>query len=104
MLAWLGYMKHGEPQERVLGLKMYPPNLKPDFEEQARSFVDGVLDQVGRPPLTPVLRGDSGDGHGVRPNVVPSSTGKTLRRSEFSRIGALREQCPDEKECDACPR
>ena len=46
MLAWLGYMKHGEPQERVLGLKMYPPNLKPDFEEQARNFVDGVLDRV----------------------------------------------------------
>ena len=46
MLAWLGYMKHGEPQERVIGLKMYPPNLKPDFEEQARRFVDGVLDRV----------------------------------------------------------
>jgi hypothetical protein len=46
MLAWLGYMKHGEPQERVLGLKMYPPNLKPDYEEQARSFVDGVVDEV----------------------------------------------------------
>ena len=50
MLAWLGYMKHGEPQERVMGLKMYPPNLKPDFEEQARSFVDGVVDQtLGQP-------------------------------------------------------
>ncbi len=35
MLSWLGYMKHGEPQERVFGLKMPPPNLKPDFEEQA---------------------------------------------------------------------
>jgi flavodoxin len=46
MLAWLGYMKHGEPQERVFGLKMYPPNLKPDYEEQARTFVDGVYDQV----------------------------------------------------------
>ena len=50
MLAWLGYMKHGEPQARVMGLKMYPPNLKPDFEEQARSFSDGVVDQVfGKP-------------------------------------------------------
>jgi flavodoxin len=46
MLAWLGYMKHGEPQERVFGLKMYPPNLKPDFEEQARTFVNGVADEV----------------------------------------------------------
>ncbi|MGH3137526.1 MAG: flavodoxin family protein, partial [Gaiellaceae bacterium] len=35
MLGWLGYMKHGEPQERVFGLKMYPPNLKADYEEQA---------------------------------------------------------------------
>ncbi len=46
MLAWLGYMKHGEPQARVLGLKMYPPNLKPDFQEQAQSFVDSVLDRI----------------------------------------------------------
>lgn len=46
MLSWLGYMKHGEPQERVFGLKMYPPNLKPDFEEQAREFVNSVADQV----------------------------------------------------------
>ncbi len=46
MLAWLGYMKHGEPQERVFGLKMYPPNLKPDFEEQAKGFVDGLVDSL----------------------------------------------------------
>jgi flavodoxin len=49
MLSWLGYMKHGEPQERVLGLKMPPPNLKPDFEEQARTFVDGLVDRVLQP-------------------------------------------------------
>ena len=46
MLGWLGYMKHGEPQERVFGLKMYPPNLKSDFEEQARTFVNDVCDEV----------------------------------------------------------
>jgi hypothetical protein len=46
MLSWLGYMKHGEPQERVMGLTMPPPNLKPDFEEQARSFIDDVVDQT----------------------------------------------------------
>jgi flavodoxin len=46
MLAWLAYMKHGEPQERVFGLKMYPPNLKQDYEERARSFVDGVVDEA----------------------------------------------------------
>lgn len=48
MLAWLGYMKHGEPQERVLGLRVYPPNLKPDYEEQARRFAEGLLDRVSR--------------------------------------------------------
>jgi flavodoxin len=49
MLSWLGYMKHGEAQERVMGLKMPPPNLKPDFEEQAESFVDEVADRVFAP-------------------------------------------------------
>ena len=46
MLAWLGYMKHGEAQKRVFLLKMPPPNLKPDFEEQARNFANGVADEV----------------------------------------------------------
>jgi flavodoxin len=44
MLSWLGYMKHGEPQPRVMGLKMPPPNLQPDFEEQAMAFVDSLVD------------------------------------------------------------
>ncbi len=51
MLSWLGYMKHGEPQERVMGLAMPPPNLKPDFEEQASAFVDGLVDGVLRQPV-----------------------------------------------------
>ena len=46
MLSWLGYMKHGEPQGRVMGMTLPPPNLKPDFEEQATSFVDELTDQV----------------------------------------------------------
>jgi flavodoxin len=49
MLSWLGYMKHGEPQERVMGLTMPAPNLKPDFEEQAKRFVDGLMDEVLQP-------------------------------------------------------
>ena len=49
MLSWLGYMKHGEPQERVMGLKMPPPNLQPDYEEQAKTFVDGLVDRVLQP-------------------------------------------------------
>jgi len=44
--AWLGNMKNGEPKERVFGLKMYPPNLKPDYEEQARVFIDGLIAEV----------------------------------------------------------
>jgi hypothetical protein len=28
-----------------------PPNLKPDFEDQARSFVDGVVDKVLHQPV-----------------------------------------------------
>ena len=52
MLAWLGYMKHGEPQQRVLGLKMPPPNLQPGFDDQAKAFVDGLVDSVLRPRLT----------------------------------------------------
>ena len=51
MLAWLGYMKHGEPQARVFGLTMYPPNLKSDFEEQANAFADGLADGVLRRPV-----------------------------------------------------
>jgi len=46
MLSWLGYMKHGEAQKRVAGLKMPPPNLQTDFEEQTRAFVDRVANQV----------------------------------------------------------
>lgn len=49
MLSWLGYMKHGEAQSRVLGLKMPPPNLQPDFEQQAKTFADGLVDKVLQP-------------------------------------------------------
>ena len=49
MLSWLGYMKHGKPQERAMGLKMPPPNLQPDFEEQAKTFADGLVDGVLQP-------------------------------------------------------
>jgi flavodoxin len=51
MLSWLGYMKHGEPQERVMGMTMPPPNLKPDFAEQAKTFIDDVADRVFERPV-----------------------------------------------------
>ena len=49
MLSWLGYMKLGEPQGRSMGLRLPPPNLKPDFEEQAKAFADRLVDNVLRP-------------------------------------------------------
>ena len=49
MLAWLGYMKRGEPQKRSWGLTLPPPNLKPDFEEQARTFAHGLVNTVLAP-------------------------------------------------------
>ena len=57
MLSWLAFMRHGEPKERFLGVRMPPPNLRPDFEEQARSFVDGLADGVLRSPLATGARG-----------------------------------------------
>jgi hypothetical protein len=51
MLSWLGYMKHGEPQARTLGMSMPPPNLKPDFDDQARCFVDRIVDEVFNRPV-----------------------------------------------------
>ena len=51
MLSWLGYVKHGEPQARVFGMSMPPPNLKPDFEDRARSFVDGIVDTIVHQPV-----------------------------------------------------
>ena len=45
MLSWLAYMRRGEPRERILGIPMPPPNLKPGFEQQARDFVDQVAAQ-----------------------------------------------------------
>ena len=57
MLSWLAFMRHGEPKERFLGVKMPPPNLGPDYEEQARSFVDGLADSVLRQPLATGARG-----------------------------------------------
>jgi menaquinone-dependent protoporphyrinogen IX oxidase len=46
MLSWLGYMKHGEAQQRVLGLRMPPPSLQPNYAEQARKFVGEVVSQA----------------------------------------------------------
>ena len=68
MLAWLGYMKHGEPQERVFGLKMYPPNLDSDYEEQAAGFVNGVVDEVFGEPVTASAASSTTADAGVSPS------------------------------------
>jgi len=44
MLSWLSYMRYGEHRERSFGLKLPLPNLKPDFEDQARDFANRLLD------------------------------------------------------------
>lgn len=62
MLSWLGYMKHGEPQQRVGGLQMPPPNLQPDYEAQAQSFIDRVVAHLpSRPPSQPGPRSVAAD-------------------------------------------
>ena len=40
-----------------MGLKIPPPNLKPDFEEQAKTFADRLVDSV----LQPVGAGSRSD-------------------------------------------
>ena len=57
MLSWLAYMKHGEPREWSFGLRMPPPNLKPDFEQQARDFVNDVAGRQAAPRLVEVGAG-----------------------------------------------
>lgn len=46
MLSWLSYVKHGEPRERLLGLKLPAPNLQPGYGEAARAFAERALDQA----------------------------------------------------------
>jgi hypothetical protein len=39
-------MFFGGPKERLLGIRLPTPNLKPDFAEQARTFINGVADRA----------------------------------------------------------
>lgn len=48
MLSWLAFMFFGGPRGHFLGIRMPKPNLQPGYEEQARSFVDGLMDSVLR--------------------------------------------------------
>jgi menaquinone-dependent protoporphyrinogen IX oxidase len=46
MLSWLAFMFFGGPRGHFLGIPLPKPNLKPDYEEQARSFADGLVGTV----------------------------------------------------------
>ena len=46
MLSWLAFMFFGGPRGHFLGIPLPKPNLKPDYEEQAKTFVDAVADDV----------------------------------------------------------
>jgi menaquinone-dependent protoporphyrinogen IX oxidase len=49
MWSWLAFMRHGEPRSRSFGVHMPPPNLKVDFETQARTFINEVADRAPKP-------------------------------------------------------
>lgn len=51
MLSWLSFMFFGGPRGHFLGIPLPPPNLKPDFEEQAKSFADSLVESVIRKPV-----------------------------------------------------
>ncbi len=46
MTSWLAFMFFGSSRERILGIKLPPPNLQPGYEEQAKRFIDSVADRV----------------------------------------------------------
>ena len=54
MLSWLVFMFFGGPRGHFLGVPLSPPNLRPDYDVQARAFVDRLVDGVLRQSLGPV--------------------------------------------------
>lgn len=46
MWSWLVFMRHDVERRRSLGVPLPKPNLRVGFEEQARTFIDGVADKV----------------------------------------------------------
>jgi hypothetical protein len=53
MWSWLVFMRHNEPKERSLGLRLPKPNLKVDFEGQAATFISAVADKALAQPGQP---------------------------------------------------
>ena len=46
MWSWLAFMRHNEPRERSLGVKLPKPNLKADYAAQAEDFITSVAKQA----------------------------------------------------------
>jgi flavodoxin len=44
MTSWLAFMFFGGPRGHFLGIPLPKPNLKPDYEEQARGFADHLVE------------------------------------------------------------
>ena len=59
MLAWLGYMKHGEPQKRVMGQTMPPPNLSPTTRSRRGASPTASPTRCSGPPPLPGFGGPS---------------------------------------------
>jgi menaquinone-dependent protoporphyrinogen IX oxidase len=51
LLALLSYFGKGENNERYLGMRIPPTNLKPDYREQARAFAAELADGLASGPL-----------------------------------------------------
>jgi menaquinone-dependent protoporphyrinogen IX oxidase len=64
LLSLISYFGKGENQERYLGVKIPPTNLKPDYLQQAQAFATGLADRLvqnGQTPSTPA--GTAQNGH-----------------------------------------
>ena len=46
LLSLLSYFGHGEMRPRALGIKIPPTNLKPDFDDIAHAFANGIADKL----------------------------------------------------------
>jgi hypothetical protein len=53
LLSLISYFGKGENQERYLGVKIPPTNLKPDYLQQAQAFATGLADRLVQNAQTP---------------------------------------------------
>jgi menaquinone-dependent protoporphyrinogen IX oxidase len=78
LLSLISYFGHGEDNQRYLGVKIPPSNLKPDYREQARSFANQLADGLeGAGTGTETAASDN-----TPINLVDPTVHSTPRRSE----------------------